>query len=146
MVVSIILFQNMNIINIYFDGGTNGTPAGKYGGYGSWEVTFNGFSKKVSRIPYLNQRIGCDCSCNVAEYLSLLGALIWLDSVQNKGQYKLFIHGDSQLILNQISGEWKCRQQHLQKLLAACKTRLEKFGDWETNWYCRENNVVRFGH
>lgn len=39
--------------HVYFDGGTCGQNGKCHDGYGSWEVTFNRFSKKVERQKFL---------------------------------------------------------------------------------------------
>lgn len=136
----------MTTFNIYFDGGTNGSPQGNHGGYGSWEIVWNGFSKKVSRAQFTNETFGLKITNNVAEYLSLIGALVWLQSVKEKGDYHVKIHGDSQLVLKQLTGEYKIKTEHLRYFHGQCKNLLSKFGKWETCWQKRLNNVRRFGH
>lgn len=133
----------MSVFNLYFDGGTT---SGTSNGYGSFEVCFNGFSKHSSRIPFLSARVGLSVTCNVAEYLSLIAALGFLRSVKGKSRYKVVIHGDSQLVLRQLSGRYKARANHLKPLLSRAKELLDGFGEVEIKWQPRINNVRRFGH
>lgn len=132
----------METFRIFFDGGTS-----KGGdGYGSWEVIWNGFSKKVSKAKFSAKEIGCIITNNVAEYQSLIEALAWLKSVQDKKNYEVVIHGDSQLVLYQITGRYKTKVHHLKRFKALCRDLLKEFGDWKTEWRPRINNVQRFGH
>lgn len=132
----------MTTFRIYFDGGSHGLN-----GYGSWEVLWNGFSKKVSRQTFFATNFNLPTiTNNSAEYLSLLGALEWLWSVKDKGQYAVKIYGDSQLVLKTLSGEYKTKKIHLKAFRDLCRVRLSDFGDFETIWHGRINNVRRFGH
>ena len=141
----------MTTFNIYFDGGTIGinTTIGKGcsgNGYGSWEVEWNGFKKSASRVPFLGHQFGMNITNNTAEYLSLLGALKFLKSVQNKREYTVKIHGDSQLVLFTLSGRYKTKKPHLKTFRDRCRKLLEGFSDFEVEWQGRINNVRRFGH
>jgi ribonuclease HI len=52
---------------------------------------------------------------NVAEWAALVDALEWM--VENKvGGHKVKIIGDSQLVIGQVSGKWKCSKDHLKAL------------------------------
>lgn len=142
--------QEITTFKIYFDGGTDGiNPSagiGSNNGYGSWEVCWNGFSKKARRIPFLAGRIGQNVTNNVAEYLALIGALQFLQSVKHKGFYRLEIYGDSQLVLKTLTGEFKARKPHLKPLRATCHELTKGFAGFKAIWNGRAHNVARFGH
>lgn len=127
---------------IYFDGGT----CANSNGYGSWEVRWNGFSKKVSRTQFNSQKLGLHISNNVAEYLALTVALEWLKSVKDKHGYRILIHGDSQLVLKTLTGEFKTKAAHLIPLRDVCRYLLKDFSGFKTQWQGRAHNVERFGH
>lgn len=127
---------------VYFDGGTSKDD----NGYGSWEVIWNGFSKKVSRELFEAKRFGRRITNNTAEYMSLLKALEWLQSVSNKEQYSVVISGDSQLVLYTLSGGYKTHKPHLQSLRDQCRNLLVGFDYYNTEWKARKNSVERFGH
>lgn len=133
----------MTTFNIYFDGGTRPDRDG----YGSWEVRWNGFSKKVSRTLFraIHHNLPLITN-NSAEYLALLGALEWLWSVHDKHKYDVKIHGDSQLVLKTLSGEYKTKKPHLKEFRDRCHERLSGFNNFETIWHGRIHNVMRFGH
>lgn len=63
--------QETTTFKVYFDGGTYGinpsAGTGSNNGYGSWEVCWNGFSKKAHRVPFLAGHIGQNVTNNVAE-------------------------------------------------------------------------------
>lgn len=132
-----------NKFSIYFDGGYG---FGSKHCYGSWEVQFNGFSKLVSRKSFFQSDCTVKLSNNVAEYMALISALIWLDSVKDKCAYVIDIYGDSQLVINQLKGYYKTRCPQMKIMLAQCKNRLNHFGGFEAHWHKRDNNVARFGH
>lgn len=138
----------MTTFEIYFDGGTNGfNKSGSGGdGYGSWEVRWNGFSKKASRVQFMSVKFGQTITNNVAEYLSLTGALAWLQSVKQKCQYRIIIHGDSQLVLKTLTGEYKTKKPHLKTLRDHCQQLLKDFAGYSTCWQGRAHNLERFGH
>lgn len=125
-----------NTFKIYFDGGAKDN---RYG-YGSWEVEFNGFSKKVGRENY------GETTNNVAEYQALLNALNWLRSVVAKQDYKVEIYGDSKLVLYQILQRWKTKKPHLRPFRDACREILSQFSKWTATWQPRIHSVHRFGH
>lgn len=135
----------MKTFNVYFDGGTNGSNLVRQTGYGSWEITFNGFSKRTERVQFGmlgEQRI----TNNVAEYLSLRSALEWLQSVKLKREYGIIISGDSQLVLFGLDGRYKTKAAHLIPLRDSCRALLNDFGIWHCVWKPRKESVERFGH
>lgn len=135
-----------NQFTLYFDGGTNGPNLiAKLGGYGSWLIEFNGFSVRRDRVQFeydLHGRV----TNNVAEYLSLLHGLRWLESVESKDEFRVLIVGDSQLVLNQIAGTWKCKHERMRQHLAEATRRLSEFAHYSCLWEPRNKNVERFGH
>lgn len=132
--------------HVYFDGGTLGKNGTCKNGYGSWEVTFNRFSKKVSRQVYKASFTGYQVTNNVAEWLALHGALAWLGSVADKPLYTVNIYGDSTLVLEQLSSRMKCRNANLKMIRDECLVLLSDFKSWRTAWNARKASVRRFGH
>lgn len=126
------------VFKVYFDGGF-----GRHM-YGSWEVEYNGLSKKVSRINF-EPRNGHKTN-NVAEYLALEAALKWLQSVKDKGQYFVEIFTDSQLVERQVNGRYRCHKAHLQSHRDIILHLLKDFKNWTITWKRRDANVLRFGH
>ncbi len=127
-----------NKFEIHFDGGYGSN------GYGSWEVSFNGFSKRSEREQYGDWKSGM--TCNVAEYTALVNALSWLKSVKHPERYTVYIWSDSMLVVNQVRGQWKVKKEHLRKLRDRVRDLLCGYREFEIHWHGRLNNVRRFGH
>lgn len=127
---------------VSFDGGITNPQDG----YGSWEVHWNGFKKRVIRTSFLAAGVGHRVTCNVAEWLSLKSALIWLDSVKDKHLYRIEIKGDSQLVISQLTGRYKAKNQNMKELRDGCLYYLHGWSSWEAKWWPRDNSVRKFGH
>ena len=134
-----------NEIKICFDGGTYGMTGVCNDGYGSWSVEVDGFKKLVSREKFERVKVGTMVTNNVAEWLALIGALQWLQTVKDRHQYKVKIIGDSQLVLFCLNGRWKTRKPHLKPLRDKARELLTGF-HWTVEWQARCHNMNRFGH
>lgn len=134
-----------NQFRVYFDGGTTGINGQCEDGYGSWEIEFNGFKKRVEREQFLAAGVLHKVTNNVAEWLALKCALMWLENVNNKSAYTILIVGDSMLVLNQLTDRWKTKNQNMRELKEGCLHYLQGF-NWEVEWRGRDHNVERFGH
>ena len=112
---------------IYFDGAADPNPGPASFGFshqsGSQEIAFECGS------------IGIQTN-NVAEYQALLHALIYckLNSLK-----KVRIFGDSQLVIKQVTGVYKCKNDTLKKLCDMCKSLVSEL-DVSLSWICREEN------
>lgn len=129
------------VFNVYFDGGDSGEYA-----YGSWEVEFMGFKFGARLVRFGAETNGTRTTSNCSEYLALIAALTWLQSVKDKGKYRVEISGDSKLVVEQMAGRWKCRLPHLQGLRHRAYVLLAGFHSWETKWQPRKHSLSRFGH
>lgn len=77
---------------------------------------------------------------NVAEWAALLHALRAAVALRPE---RLLIHGDSQLVINQLTGSWRMNAVHLRPYLARCLELLEAMGcDWQARWVPREQNAA----
>ena len=114
-------------------------------GYGSWSVEINGMKKLASRVKFEREKVGTMVTNNVAEWLALIGALEWLQSVKDRRQYEVKIIGDSQLVLFCLNLRWKTRKPHLKPLRDRARELLKDFR-WSVEWQARCHNVNRFGH
>ena len=77
---------------------------------------------------------------NVAEWCALGFGLKHLVDQGWKGE--LYIYGDSQLVIRQLTGEYQCRAPHLQKLKARCEELLKEIGLFHFSWIKREENSL----
>lgn len=122
-------------VKIFFDGG-NGARA-----YGSYEIQSKELTHKGHRLDF-----GPHSTCNIAEYLSLIAALRWLRHHTKPLECRLEIWGDSQLVVYQVRGRWKCRVNHLKGLRDEVLSLLEPYRHWQISWHPRKNSVRLFGH
>lgn len=75
---------------------------------------------------------------NIAEYHSLLNALLYC--FRSK-VFQAQIRMDSQLVVNQVNGDWKCNKESLRQLLARCARGME-IVDANLTWIPREQNEI----
>ncbi len=130
-------------IAIIFDGGSRGNPGE---GYGSYQLRWPGAPPQVVRL-----RFGNNITNNEAEYDTLIGALEsvlkrLVDSGAAPKTAQLDIHGDSLLVINQVMGEWKCKDARMEKRRDRVRALLKQFGAWSLAHHDRENSVRALGH
>ncbi len=125
---------------IVFDGGSLGNP-GK--GYGSYEITSGGDIVRHQREEY-----GNNITNNQAEYLTLIRALEWLDTLVggDRSGSTVLINGDSKLVLNQVQGLWKIKAEPLRPLAKRVQDLLKGYKSSSLVWHARANSVKRLGH
>lgn len=125
---------------IVFDGGSLGNP-GK--GYGSFDVRVDGQSIRLQREDF-----GDDITNNQAEYRTLIEAMRWLaghlgDRASNA---HVVVRGDSQLVLNQLNGLWKVKNEGLRTLHEQASMARDAFAGTTLVWQPRARSVERLGH
>lgn len=126
-------------MKLYFDGSCGPKNPG---GYACYAFVIIDEKKEIAR------KTGVECqgenaTNNIAEYAGLLHGLEYM--IENNITQKVEIFGDSQLVINQVNGTWKCKQKHLQTVLANVHSKLDQFTSWEANWIPRENNALADG-
>jgi ribonuclease HI len=80
-----------------------------------------------------------DSTNNVAEYTALIKALQWLLE-NNLGSAKVEIKSDSQLIVNQLTGDYKVKSKRIISLYKQVILLKSKFQDIQIKWIPREKN------
>lgn len=125
---------------IVFDGGSLGNP-GK--GYGSYEILSGGEVYKLGREEYTGL-----ITNNQAEYMTLIESLKWLadDLGDARTKATVNIHGDSKLVVNQINGTWKVKNERMAPLVQEAKKLFQQFGKCTIAWHPRAKSVERLGH
>lgn len=142
-------------LTIQFDGALDINPGG-VGTYGFLIEDEDG--NILHQVKGLARR-GQGTTNNVAEWIALGFALRFLADAGWKG--RLRITGDSKLVINQLTGEWQCKAEHLKKLRSRCYDLLAKICpggligsadeplldnvledfSWSAEWVNRERNV-----
>ena len=125
---------------IIFDGGAIGNP-GK--GYGSYLLDSPAGRRIRNAVEYPGRMTN-----NQAEYQTLIDALgHLLELLGDRASSEIVrLEGDSQLVLSQLSGAWKVRNQKLKKLHAEAMELLQKFAGVQFAWHPRERSVAILGH
>lgn len=75
---------------------------------------------------------------NIAEYV---GAILALETALLMEADEFLLMSDSQLIVNQIQGNWKCKDKELEKLRDIARDIGGEFSNVEIKWIPREENT-----
>jgi ribonuclease HI len=126
-------------IKLIFDGGSIGNPGD---GYGSYQLTVEGKAEEPQRL-----RFGPNYTNNEAEYDTLIAALEAIAlRAKDTHAIHLDIRGDSQLVIKQITGQWKIKEPRMQQRAHRVRDLLKQFGSWRATWHGRSNSVDALGH
>lgn len=130
-------------IGIVFDGGSKGNPGL---GYGSYALRWPGQAQQIVQLQF-----GDGVTNNEAEYDTLTAALEAVvkrlrELKADPMTARVEIRGDSQLVINQVLGEWKCTDERMRRRRDGVRSLLREFGSWEILYHPRENNVRILGH
>jgi len=75
---------------------------------------------------------------NEAEYHALIRGL---EVASKEGCAKVEARGDSQLIVNQVKGDYDTKKEHLRELRNRVQELVEEFETFEIEWVDREENL-----
>ena len=128
------------------DGGALSPGTADCTGYGSFYLESRTGQKETVRLDF-----GRSVTNNEAEYWALLSALEDLiRTIEGAGQNPtgcdVRIVGDSQLVLNQVSGDWKCKKQHLLPLRDEAQAVVRRLRSVHFEHTPRETCVRLLGH
>ncbi len=116
------------MIKVYVDGSSIGNP-GKSGiGY----LIYQGSKLLKKRSVYLGVQTN-----NFAEYMALIFPLI--DAIE-ENQKKISVFSDSQLVCEQIKGNYKVKNQNIYPLFVLAKNLISKLDDFKITHIDREEN------
>jgi ribonuclease HI len=128
---------------VVFDGGSRGNPGQ---GYGSYLVQSPGRKPVIKRVEF-----GGNYTNNQAEYESLIACLQYIierltATNRTPAQVALDIKSDSDLLVNQLQGNFKVKDAGLRQRHAKALEMLEQFGEWMITLHEREESVRLLGH
>ncbi len=128
---------------VTFDGGADPNP-GK--GYGSFHISSPTGQELIERRDY--SALGAKMTNTQAEYRTLIEALAFLQQkLEDRASVEhVRVDGDSQLVIQQVSGKWKVRQEELKPLRAEALRLGTEFGSIKYHWHRRSNSVRLLGH
>jgi ribonuclease HI len=113
----------------YFDGASVGNPGPS--GIGGLIQDPDG-----NIVCEISQSIG-QATNNEAEYKALIAVA---EQLVHLGIDNVAIKGDSQLVVNQVNGEWNIKHDHLFRLCSRAENILENIPNWTLIWIPREKN------
>ncbi len=128
---------------VVFDGGSRGNPGQ---GYGSYLVQSPGRKPVIKRVEF-----GPNYTNNQAEYDSLLASLHYIverlrATNRTPDGVALEIKTDSDLVANQLQGNYKVKDAGLRTRHTQAMELLDQFGAWQIEWQPREETVKLLGH
>jgi ribonuclease HI len=128
---------------IVFDGGSEGNPGF---GYGSYAVIARDGRKRVRRLDFEDNMTN-----NEAEYDTLITALEDISQrVEAAGKrpadFTVEVRGDSNLVLRQVRGEWKAKEERMRQRRDIVRSLLARFGGYRLVEQPREESVQVLGH
>ena len=116
------------VVNV--DGGSRGNP-------GPAAVAAVAASPSGEVLAERSETIG-EATNNVAEYRAMLLGIRLAKELEADD---VELIGDSTLIVNQVNGEWKVKQEHLRPLHTKTVDALRDFGSWKIRAVRRELNT-----
>lgn len=128
---------------IIFDGGSEGNPGF---GYGSYAVITRDGRQRIRRLDFED-----GMTSNEAEYDTLIAALNEVaERVSTAGKrpadFSVEVRGDSNLVLRQVRGEWKARDERMRQRRDIVRSLLARFGGYRLVEQPREETVKVLGH
>jgi ribonuclease HI len=125
---------------IVFDGGSRGNPGQGYGSYAVFDGTK---PSPVKRLEFRGQMTN-----NEAEYHTLIDALEALSQQlgARAAATTLEVRGDSQLVIQQVLGHWKAKDERMLRLRDLARADLRRFAKWRLVGQPREDSVRVLGH
>lgn len=124
---------------IVFDGGSLGNP-GK--GYGSYQVVDGrGAIVAEERLEYGNA-----ITNNGAEFRTLVAALERVLATSGGAPSSVAVRGDSQLVINGVTGAWKIKHPDLKPIHERAVALLGRFDRTDVRWHRRDRSVDALGH
>jgi ribonuclease HI len=115
------------VVNV--DGGSRGNP-------GPAAIAAVATDPSGEVLAERSETIG-EATNNVAEYRALL---LGIDLAMELGADEVEFVGDSKLIVEQVKGNWKVKQEHLQPLNTKAKDALRDLGGWSIRHVKRDEN------
>lgn len=122
---------NDAVLQIYTDGASRNNP-----GPAAWAFVF----VKNEKIIHSDAGFIGENTNNVAEYKAAITAL---DAAVNYTRDKVELYSDSALLVNQVTGKWKIKKEHLKKLYDEVIQRARRFEQVKFLHVSRENKFVK---
>ena len=129
---------------LVFDGGSIGNPGPGYGSYAL--IRTSDGQKRVVRLDF-----GGEMTNNEAEYDTLIAGLN--DIIQrltkekrSPSEFSIEVRGDSSLVINQVSGVWKAKDERMRARRNQVRELLNRFAAYGLRLQPRQESVKVLGH
>jgi ribonuclease HI len=145
---------------LVFDGGSLGNPGPGYGSYAlirvndgqtsaSPSTTLRTGSVEPKRVVQLD--FGGEMTNNEAEYDTLIAGLSDLiqrlaEAKLSPSEFSIEVRGDSQLVINQVSGVWKAKDERMRARRNQVRELLNRFAAYRLELQPRQESVRILGH
>lgn len=132
---------------LFADGGSRGNPGPAASGYVVYLLDTSDAMPQVlqqslkSEPLYEGGWYAGETTNNVAEWQGVIKGLEWITE-NNLGAERLLIYLDSQLVVKQITGEYRVKQPHLKPLHTQALSLLSGFSDWSIGHVYRKDNSL----
>jgi len=113
----------------YIDGGSRGNPGPAAAAY---VLNDSSGAQLEAKAFFLGKATN-----NVAEYTGLVKAL---EAASQKGSEQLNVFSDSELLVRQITGQYRVKSEQLKPLFQQAVSLLSRFKNWEIRHVTRNNN------
>jgi ribonuclease HI len=128
--LNIPIMEEENMHNLYVDGGARGNP----GPAGIGAVLFDEDGHKIDELASF---IG-EATNNVAEYRAMIAGL---EMAIDLGVRRLMVYSDSELMVRQLKGSYKVKNEGLKPFHQQAKSLLSRLDEYELNSIPREKNA-----
>jgi phosphoribosylglycinamide formyltransferase-1 len=118
-------------ITIYTDGGSRGNPGPAAGAFVLLDENGNQLCAQAKFLPIATN--------NIAEYTALACAL---EKAKFVGADNLKIFSDSELMVKQLNGDYKVKNDSIRQLFKQCLDMLSEFQSWQISYIPRTGNKL----
>jgi phosphoribosylglycinamide formyltransferase-1 len=123
------LSEQVEQITVYIDGGSRGNPGPAAAGF---ILTDPAGTKLQAKAFFLGNTTN-----NVAEYAAIVKAL---EAARQISVKQLTVFSDSELLVKQINGQYKVKNEQIRPLFRQAVNLLDKFQNWKVQHITRDKN------
>ena len=125
--------ETRDVVEVHADGGARGNP----GPAAIGAVVTDPSTSPPARLAIVSERIGTATN-NVAEYRAVIAGL---EAAAPFNARRLHLRADSKLVVEQLRGAWKVKQDHLRPLHQQARQLLARYADVDVQHVPREDNT-----
>ncbi len=123
----------LDAVVVYSDGGARGNP----GPAAIGAVVLDPSTDPPRRLAAVSERIGVATN-NVAEYRALIAGL---EAAAPFRARRMSVRADSMLVVQQLLGAWKVKQEHLRPLVERARALLAEYAEIDLQHVPRAENI-----